>query len=576
MIVCSTCGKENQVHAHFCNWCGAAMSSTSPTGRLPSQTLLHHGRYIVVKLLGQGGMGAVYKALDLHAQQRAVAIKEMSQSGLSSVELQEAISSFTHEATLLAHLNHSSLPRIYQQFEENSRRYLVMDFIEGITLEQHRSDYQQQGKRVPLGSILDIAIQLCSVLDYLHVQQPPIIFRDLKPDNIMLTPKGQAYLIDFGIARLFKPEQTKDTIALGSPGYASPEQYNKATSPRSDIYSLGAVLHQLLTGDDPSQKPFQFKAISINNPLLEDLVMSMVQINELDRPDSMKHVREVLQLIAQKLTQPKTGNTDKQAALNAAQVSSIRPVNLYVLTSTAQQDQQIWQSIQKQLAVLMNNIPNIRIVQNAPVSLQDSQASEAAIDRADLLLVVLSEDFLRSPACMTSVQKALSRGKTHEVKIYSLLARPCNWQKTPMASLPQVLADPIAHLSLYAQEQQISAAARAIRKQLTAFLLAGQQPGPMNLLQWLLWQLYGNGGTGCPYFVVKQYALKYIRPSGQTGVLGQTGALFQLLNLKTNQVIADYSLSSHNSTRLTPLLQIIAPSCTAPLYVLGVGMRKHP
>ncbi|HEY4388667.1 MAG TPA: protein kinase, partial [Ktedonobacteraceae bacterium] len=542
MIACSTCGKENQVHARFCNWCGAVMTSGSLTGRLPSQTSLNNGRYIVIKLLGQGGMGAVYKALDLHAQQRTVAIKEMSQSGLSKQELQEAIASFTHEATLLAHLSHSCLPRIYQQFEENGRRYLVMDFIEGITLEQHQSTYQQQGKRIPLISILDIAIQLCSVLDYLHTQQPPIIFRDLKPDNIMLTPRGQAYLIDFGIARLFKPDQTKDTIALGSPGYASPEQYHKATSPRSDIYSLGTVLHQLLTGDDPSQAPFQFKTFSINIPILEDLIMSMVQMNELDRPASMKHVREVLQPIAQKLIQNKADRTEKQTAQNVAKPSSIGPVNLYVLTSTAQQDQQIWQSIQKQLAVLISNIPNIHIAHNNALSQQDSQARNAAIDRADLLLVVLSEDFLNSPTCMADVKRALDRVATHEVKILSLLARPCSWQKTPLASIPQILADPITHLSLYAQEQQISAAARAIRKQLTAFLLAGQQPGPMNLLQWLLWQLYGNGGTSCPYFVVKQYALKYIRPSGQTGVL------FQLLNLRANQVVADYSISSHNST----------------------------
>src|SRR5690242_10052855 len=119
MIVCSTCGKENQINARFCNWCGEVMPSGSLTGRLPSQALLNNERYRVIQLLGQGGMGAVYKALDLHAQQRVVAIKEMSQSGLSKQELQEAIASFTHEATLLAHLSHPSLPRIYQQFAEN-------------------------------------------------------------------------------------------------------------------------------------------------------------------------------------------------------------------------------------------------------------------------------------------------------------------------------------------------------------------------------------------------------------------------------------------------------------------------
>jgi serine/threonine protein kinase len=570
MITCIACGKENQVNARFCNWCGEVMPPGSLTGRLTSQALLNNGRYRVIQLLGQGGMGAVYKALDLHAQQRVVAIKEMSQSGLSKQELQEAIASFTHEATLLAHLSHPSLPRIYQQFAENSRRYLVMDFIEGTTLEQHHRTYQQQGKRIPIIHILDIAIQLCSVLDYLHMQQPPIIFRDVKPDNIMLMPQRQVYLVDFGIARLFKPGQAKDTIALGSPGYAPPEQYHKATSPRSDIYSLGAVLHQLLTGDDPSQTPFQFKPFSINIPILETLVMSMVQINEFERPASMKSVREVLQRIAQKLAQNVADMTEKPIAQNVAKPPSIRPVNIYVLTSTAQQDQNIWQSIQNQLEGLISNIPNIHMYHNSTLSQQDSNARNAAIDRADMLLAVLSEDFLTSPTCMVDVKRALDSVGTREVKILSLLARPCSWQKTPLAHIPQVLPNPITHLSLYAQEQQISAAARAIRKQLAALILAGQQAGPMSLLQWLLWQLYGNGGTSCPYFVVKQYALKYIRSSEHTGVF------FQLLDLRTDQVIANYSISSHNSTRLTPLLRIIAPSCTEPLYVLGVAMRKRP
>jgi Serine/threonine protein kinase len=570
MIACSTCGKENQVNARFCNWCGEVMPPGSLTGRLPSQELLNNGRYMVIKLLGQGGMGAVYKALDLHAQQRVVAIKEMSQSGLSRQELQEAIASFTHEATLLARLSHPNLPHIYQQFEENGRRYLVMDFIEGTTLEQHRSAYQQQGKRIPIIHILDIAIQLCSVLDYLHMQQPPIIFRDLKPDNIMLAPQKQAYLIDFGIARLFKPGQAKDTIALGSPGYAPPEQYRKTTSPRSDIYSLGAVLHQLLTGDDPSQTPFQFKTFSINIPVLEALVMSMVQIDELARPASMKNVREVLQRIAQKLTQNAANTTEKQATQDVTNPPSIRPVNLYVLTSTAQQDQRIWQSIQNQLLTLMSNIPNIHIYHNSAHSQQDSNARNAAIDRADILLVVLSEDYLTSPTCMADVKKALDSAGARKVKMLSLLARPCAWQHTPLAHVPQVLTNPIMHLSPYAQEQQILAAAGAIRKQLVALILVGQQAGPMNLLQWLMWQLYGNGGTSCPYFVVKQYALKYIRSTGNAGVF------FQLLDLTIGQVIADYSINSHNSARLTHLLRIIAPSCTAPLYVLGVAMRKRP
>src|SRR5205823_7485733 len=133
-------------------------------------------------------------------------------------------------------------------------------------------------RRLLLSEVLNIGIQLCTVLHYLHSQQPAIVFRDLKPANIMRTSTGQLYLIDFGIARYFKPGQAKDTVALGSPGYAAPEQYGKAqTTPRADIYSLGAVLHQLLTTRDPSEAPFRFIALrskSHSNP--GSLITSMV------------------------------------------------------------------------------------------------------------------------------------------------------------------------------------------------------------------------------------------------------------------------------------------------------------
>src|SRR5207302_9750492 len=134
------------------------------------------------------------------------------------------------------------------------------DFIAGETLEEYQSI--APNRRLLLSEVPNIGIQLCTVLHYLHSQQPDIFFRDLKPANIMRTSTGQLYLIDFGIARYFKPGQAKDTVALGSVGYAAPEQYGKAqTTPRADIYSLGAVLHQLLTASEPSQAPFRFRPL---------------------------------------------------------------------------------------------------------------------------------------------------------------------------------------------------------------------------------------------------------------------------------------------------------------------------
>ena len=169
-----------------------------------------------------------------------------------------------------------------------------MDFIDGMPLEKRLE--QLGNTRLPLTEVLDIGIVLCNILEYLHSQQPPIIYRDLKPANIMLTPEGHLFLIDFGIARQFKPGKAKDTIPFGSPGYAAPEQYGKAqTTSRSDIYSLGVMLHQLISGEDPTHHPFTFTPLSQQRPeiaSLEKLIERMVALNSEDRPEDIKPVRK--------------------------------------------------------------------------------------------------------------------------------------------------------------------------------------------------------------------------------------------------------------------------------------------
>ena len=308
-IYCTNCGTANVQQAKFCFGCGHALQSGALTASSSLTGLLTHNqelnrRYRIIKQVGKGGFGAVYMAADLPFGNRVVAIKEMSQSGLSQQDLIEATNAFTREALMLASLSHPNLPRIYEQFTESGRWYLVMEFIEGETLEEYAS--KAPHGYLPLNETLDIGIQLCTVLDYLHTRFPPIIFRDLKPANVMRTPNGHLYLIDFGIARHFKPGQTADTIALGSPGYAAREQYSKAqaqTTPRSDIYSLGATLHQLITGDDPSLMPFQFAPLR-RQPVpvgLETLIMQMVELDARDRPSSMSYVKQELQRFA---TQP--------------------------------------------------------------------------------------------------------------------------------------------------------------------------------------------------------------------------------------------------------------------------------
>src|SRR5438270_128453 len=307
---CEKCGLANPPTARFCQYCAAPLPVTHITGSLPEQTLLGD-RYQLLSRIGQGGMGAVYKATDTRLADRVVAIKEMSKAGLPAPLMAEAEASFEREATLLAKLSHPNLPGIYDNFTENERTYLVMQFIEGETLEEFLE--HTGGGPLPVEQVCDWAEQLCDVLSYLHSQQPPIVFRDLKPANVMLKKNGQLFLIDFGIARIFKPGQSHDTVALGSPGYAAPEQYGKAQStPRSDLYSLGALLHSLLTGLDPSERPFFFRPASQINPSvpsrLEALLQQMLEMDAEKRPRSAQDILQVLHSIDTK-QQPKDART---------------------------------------------------------------------------------------------------------------------------------------------------------------------------------------------------------------------------------------------------------------------------
>jgi serine/threonine protein kinase len=277
---------------------------------------LFKGRYLIIGKIGAGGFGSVYKASDTQDSDRLVAIKEVSLQGLHPQVMLEATNTFQREVSLLSLLDHANLPHLYEHFQEPEHWYLVMDFIEGETLEEYQNKIS--GKRLQLSETLDIGLQLCTVLEYLHTQQPPIVFRDLKPANIMRTSTGKIYLIDFGIARYFKQGQAKDTIALGSPGYAAPEQYGKAqTTPQADIYSLGAVLHQLLTARDPSETPFRFlplrpkSAQSSSDPgslttsmvdvlvnKLETLIASMLAMDVSSRPLDVAPIQHELHAIS--------------------------------------------------------------------------------------------------------------------------------------------------------------------------------------------------------------------------------------------------------------------------------------
>jgi serine/threonine protein kinase len=236
---------------------------------------------------------------------RLVALKEMSQSGLNAQEQRTAADAFKQEAIMLARLQHPNLPSIFDHFEENGRWYLVMSFIEGETLKDYLS--KAKNRRLSVDETRHIGLQLCTVLAYLHSQQPVIIFRDLKPANIMRTPNGHIYLIDFGIARHFKPGQAKDTAYYSSMGYAPPEQYGQEqTTPRSDIYSLGVVLYEMLSGHNPPATPFQFPSLQSQIPGVPLALATLItQMLELDKNKRPKDVLTVSQKLKSLITAPR-------------------------------------------------------------------------------------------------------------------------------------------------------------------------------------------------------------------------------------------------------------------------------
>lgn len=263
------------------------------TGPLQAGTVLQ-GRYAIDRLLGGGGMGMVYLARDQRLANRPCAIKEMVDHFIDQAQRIEANEYFAREADTLAQLKHQAIPAITDRFDDQNRHYLVMEYVEGRNLEEEMA---ARGGPLPEGLIIDIARQLCDVLAYLHGHEPPVIYRDMKPSNVMLTPKGRVVLIDFGIARLFKGAR-KGTM-IGTLGFAPPEQYQGNVDPRSDIYSLGATLHYSLTGRDPEKfPPFAFPKVRELRPEtsanLAGAIDAALSYDANNRPTSVQGFRDMM------------------------------------------------------------------------------------------------------------------------------------------------------------------------------------------------------------------------------------------------------------------------------------------
>ena len=244
------------------------------------------GKYEVLKLIGKGGMSKVYLAMDKNLNKQW-AIKEIERKAYDKKN-EVVVASAMAEANMMKKLDYPSLPRIVDIIEKENVIYVVMDYIEGETLSSVLSKEGAQPQEV----VIEWAKELCRVLDYLHTQNPPIIYRDMKPANIMLQPNGNIKLIDFGIAREYKEQNLADTVSLGTKGYAAPEQFGGKgqTDARTDVYCLGVTLYHLLTGQNPCEPPYEIYPIRYWNPQLssglEAIIQKCTQLNPEDRYQS--------------------------------------------------------------------------------------------------------------------------------------------------------------------------------------------------------------------------------------------------------------------------------------------------
>src|SRR5712692_1482350 len=280
---CPYCNTENRDGVRYCANCGRQLDqadSTQPATVGPavavptshSLTLgsrLQGGRYVIKKVLGQGGMGAALLATDLRLDSKPVVIKELISDNTDPAKVPDDVRNFKREVATLAHIDHPLVPNVTDHFQEGPRYFMVQEFVDGENLQERMDRTNQPMKE---RDALGYAWEVLDILDYLAQQNPPVVHRDIKPANIIIGAKDKrAHLVDFGIARAdtARNAQRKQTSALGAPGYAPPEQYQGNADPRSDLYALGATLHYLLTNRDPrNHPPFVYSPVRSLNPQL--------------------------------------------------------------------------------------------------------------------------------------------------------------------------------------------------------------------------------------------------------------------------------------------------------------------
>jgi len=281
-ILCPNCHKPNLRRAKFCQHCAHDM------------VLNNDGpRYYITRVIKSGGQGSVFETIGDDG--KVYAVKEMIDNFTNPKDRTEAIDRFEAEAKMLRRLSHARIPKVYADFKDEGRQYLAMDFVRGEDLEEI---VHKHPGGLPEPQVLEWADEICDVLDYLHNHKPePIIFRDMKPSNVMIESDGKVKLIDFGIAKVF--QRAERGTQIGTPGYAPPEQYQGLATVESDIYALAATLHHILTGRDPrDEPPFSFPPVYGLKPTISrrtsEALQKALQMNPDDRFQSIAEFRAAL------------------------------------------------------------------------------------------------------------------------------------------------------------------------------------------------------------------------------------------------------------------------------------------
>lgn len=271
-------------------------------------------RYEILELVGQGGMGAVYKAADRRLEGRVCALKEvlstLADNALSEEELDQMSEQFRIEASILSRLDHPNLPKVSDYFSVRGREYLVMDFVEGRDLQEIVREQQKSGEFLSEQLVLGWAGQLLDALEYLHDQEPQVVHRDVKPSNIKVTPRGTIKLVDFGLVKVLHDDDSRTVTVVqgrGTVAYTPLEQYGGDTGytdARSDIYSLGATLYHLLAGIAPADAKERFlrpgvlvSLRQINpaiSPRVERVIFQALAMHPNERPPSIRALRDML------------------------------------------------------------------------------------------------------------------------------------------------------------------------------------------------------------------------------------------------------------------------------------------